>query len=359
MESFYGGQQGFSFVVKRNPARDNGYFNNLADINNAIATGDLRYGDYAIITNSMNSYTANHGDLYRINTQNQAERVANISHPALATLISEIGEFDDQATGIHTTSINFLTENESKTQETLDVSWKNVLDPQDSSKVIGIEIGIKAPRPVIDISVSQKELNDENPFEIASNTGIVTKENNKPFYYEYGIELPMRSILVPEKTEIDTSNLDSGTLCFITSDIIGKWVLNDFFNTIIGQLSSSNYELVNTGEEVAPGRYNYSGYLFKVPISTFNFTKARIEKSKTVNGTWVFAYQNSPEELSSGEINIANMSQLQSVGSIFNVVPNSFLYLWIGVEGTISQYINSQTPLKDFFKSWQLLERDR
>ena len=232
-----------------------------------------------------------------------------------------------------------------------------MFDPQDSSKVIGIEIGIKAPRPVININVSQRELNNEDPFEIASNTSIVTKENNKPFYYEYGIELPMRSILVPEKTEIETSNLDSGTLCFMTSDIIGKWVLNDFFNTTVGQLPSSKYELINAGEEVGPGRYNYSGYLFKVSVSTFNFTKARIEKSKTVNGTWVFAYQNSLEELPLEEIDIANMSQLQSVGSIFNVAPNSFLYLWIGVEGTISQYINSQTSLKDFFKSWQLLEK--
>lgn len=354
MESFYGGQQGFSFVVKRNPAEGHdGYFYNVNEINTAASKGVLRYGDYAIVTNKINDYTTEHGDLYRINTRGMAEKVANISHPALATLISEIGEFDDQATGIHTTSINFLTENESKTQETLDISWKNVPDPQDSSKVIGIEIGIKAPRPVININVSQRELNDEDPLEIASNASIVTKENSKPFYYEYGIELPMRSILVPEKTEIETSNLDSGTLCFMTSDIIGKWVLNDFFNTIVGQLPPSSYESINAG----PGGYNYSGYLFKVPVSTFNFTKARIEKSKTVNGTWVFAYQNSLEELSSEEIDIANMSQLQSVGSIFNVMPNSFLYLWIGVEGTISQYINSQTSLKDFFKSWQLLEK--
>lgn len=354
MESFYGGQQGFSFVVKRNPAEGHdGYFYNVNEINKAARDGVLRYGDYAIVTNTINNYTREHGDLYRINTRRMAEKVANISHPALATLISEIGEFDNRATGIHTTSINFLTENESKTQETLDISWKNVPDPQDSSKVIGIEIGIKAPRPVIDISVSQKELNDENPFEIASNAGIVTKENNKPFYYEYGIELPMRSILVPEKTEIETSNLDSGTLCFMTSDIIGKW------NNRSGQLKTivqAQSYLIDFG---GSGDGRHYGAAFMIGFQVDAFSKMKVTKLNNEQGKWHFYYKIlQDEEETSSEIPILPKDEGTSIagwtGGSFNTVcelqkvsnKRNILYFLFAVEG--NHFTEYKEELKNF-----------
>ena len=358
MESFYGGQQGFSFVVKRNSTRDDGYFNNLNDINTAIARGDLRYGDYAIVTGltgTGNSYNSGHGDLYRINAKNQPERVANISHPALSTLIKGFNSFNNNVDVSQTASINFLDSNSSQRQSTLDLSWEY---EEDNGVITGIRIGVKAPRPVVDIAVQQKQIDTSNPLAIASNQGIIQESGNSdnhPFYYDYQIQLPMRSILVSKDINIDTTNLDTGTLCFITSEEKGKWYDTKFFDTTVPMMGTNDLPETEAGSYM--GHSTHVGILFKKGIYVTNYSIARILPPKDSNQQWYFCYKILSEELNSSNINMTGMSNISSVGEDFSLASENessdkYLYLWIGIYGTANS-ISIPNP-KETFKNFQL-----
>ena len=360
MESFYGGQQGFSFVVKRNSTRDDGYFNNLNDINTAIDRGDLRYGDYAIVTGltgTGNSYNSGHGDLYRINAKNQPERVANISHPALSTLIKGLSSFNNNVDVSQTASINFLDSNSSTQQSTLDLSWEY---EEDNGVITGIRIGVKAPRPVVDIAVQQKQIDASNPLAIASNQGIIHENDNSddhPFYYNYQIQLPMRSILVSKDINIDTTDLDTGTLCFITSEEKGKWYDTSFFgaNGTVSMMSADDLSGQGAGSYYMD-HWDYSGILFKKAIYVTNYSIARILPPKDSNQQWYFCYKILSEELNSSNINMTGMSNISSVGEDFSLASENessdkYLYLWIGIQGLAGTIFNNP---KETFKNFQL-----
>lgn len=351
MESFYGGQQGFSFVVKRNPAEDHdGYFYNVNEINKAASEGVLRYGDYAIVTNTINDYTKEHGDLYRINTRGMAEKVANISHPALATLISEIGEFDDQAGEGQTVTIPFLYTSDSQNANGLKISW---VYETNEEEVSGIKLGIEAPQPVINATLTQKTLDLENPIAIASNDNILNKthdERNTPFLYDFQIQLPMRSVLIPQDQERvlnNLNNLDAGTLCFMTSDVLGKWMFQPFFNT--------NHQ---NGRSGAWGVTN--GFYFLVPFDMTENTKFRI--STTIGNNinwqcqyWIVTYESSGQPTPPENWIDPALDTMQSIKQVFTIPTfqstdnqKRAIYLWIGAEDI------TKSLTKDDFKNFIL-----
>ncbi len=359
MESFYGGQQGFSFVVKRNPAENHdGCFYNVNEINTAAREGVLRYGDYAIVTNAINDYTIEHGDLYRINTQGTAEKVANISHPALSTLISGFSGVHSNPPEGQSVEINFLSEEDSKTANKLKMTWTYVTDSD--SQIIGIEIGVAAPRPVVDIGVQQKQIDTSDPLAIASNQGIIQESDNsssKPFYYNYQIQLPMRSILVSKDINIDTTNLDTGTLCFITSEEKGKWYDTSFFgaNGTVSMMPANDLSETEAGSYM--GHSTHVGILFKKAIYVTNYSIARILPPKDSNQQWYFCYKVLSEELEPSNINMTGMSNISSVGEDFSLASENessdkYLYLWIGIYRTPNS--TSIPNPKETFKNFQL-----
>lgn len=275
MESFYGGQQGFSFVVKRNPASDNGYFNNLNDINTAIATGDLRYGDYAIVTGltgTGNSYNSEHGDLYRINTKNQPERVANISHPALSTLIKGFNSFNNNVDVSQTTSINFLDLNLSKQQSTLDLSWEY---EEDNGVITGIRIGIKAPQPVIEFTIAESDNYKKTITE--------TSDNNYPFYKTFQVNEPKKIDIKSKDTVnlIEAENLSDNLIFLNTAEF--KQLLN-----------SNNFEVIEEPpQQISFQGFNGSYYERKskyIDISSYNNFSVEYEGDSSQNTENIFLY---------------------------------------------------------------------
>lgn len=208
MESFYGGQQGFSFVVKRNPNdNENGYFEDGAAIQTAADNGILRYGDYAIVTNTINSYTKDHGDLYRINTQGTAEKVANISHPALATLFSGFSPYNNNVGNDQKFSINFLDESTSKTQETLDLSWE--IEQDNENNVTGIKVGVSAPRPVIEF-----ELEKTNSYK----KQIQSLDTTGSFYKKFKVQEPRQVDIISSNAtggnNLSSEDIEDGLIIF-------------------------------------------------------------------------------------------------------------------------------------------------
>lgn len=208
MESFYGGQQGFSFVVKRNPAENHdGCFYNVNEINTAARKGVLRYGDYAIVTNTINNYTIEHGDLYRINTQGTAEKVANISHPALSTLISGFSGVHPNPPEGQSVEIDFLSEAYSKTANKLEMTWTYVTDSD--SQIIGIEIGIAAPQPVIEF-----ELEKTNSYK----KQIQSEVTGGPFYKKFKVQEPRQVDIISSNTtggnNLSSEDIEDGLIIF-------------------------------------------------------------------------------------------------------------------------------------------------
>lgn len=354
MESFYGGQQGFSFVVKRNPAEDHdGCFYNVNEINTAAREGVLRYGDYAIVTNTINDYTIEHGDLYRINTQGTAEKVANISHPALSTLISGFSGVHPNPPEGQSVEIDFLSEEDSKTANKLKMTWTYVIDSD--SQIIGIEIGVAAPRPVVDIAVQQKQIDISNPLAIASNQGIIqesSNSDNQPFYYDYQIQLPMRSILVSKDIDIDTTNLDTGTLCFITSDIVGKWYESqEFFTNVLQHIN-----LFTAGQ--TPG----ASFVMPFDMTKYNQFKILLPKDNIYRWFYqcrIVEYNN--DEVTPTSINpwidsyLDGMQQIEQITTLpiftdFNEKKRA-VFLWIGSDNypnqlTLESFKNFKIKIK-------------
>jgi len=58
--SFYGGKRGFSFILQKNPHNVQGYFNSSEEILTAVKNGDLKYGEYAMVSSGEEQ-----GFLYR------------------------------------------------------------------------------------------------------------------------------------------------------------------------------------------------------------------------------------------------------------------------------------------------------
>lgn len=82
--SFYGGKQGFGFILKGNEDADDHFFHNEEEILAAVANKKLRYGEYALISFPDESNVDKIGNLYRV-VHGNIELVANISGPAGAT----------------------------------------------------------------------------------------------------------------------------------------------------------------------------------------------------------------------------------------------------------------------------------
>lgn len=79
--SFYGGKQGFGFILKGNEDADDHFFHNEEEILAAVANKKLRYGEYALISFPDESNVDKIGNLYRV-VHGNIELVANISGPA-------------------------------------------------------------------------------------------------------------------------------------------------------------------------------------------------------------------------------------------------------------------------------------
>lgn len=105
MNSFYGGKQGFGFILKGNDDADDHFFHNEEEILAAIANKKLRYGEYALLSFPDENNVDKIGNLYRV-VHGNIELVANISGPAGATGAQGIqgppgekGEKGDAGTG--------------------------------------------------------------------------------------------------------------------------------------------------------------------------------------------------------------------------------------------------------------------
>lgn len=154
MDSFYGGKRGFSFILRPNNTvikNSNGgwenkiYWETLADIENGIKNNLLSYGEYAVITETGPSYSSEHGKVYRVNRNNQAELVGKIGNPA--PLYGLTVSADEE--GANTTTFQFLNDNLSKTAEGFTVYWKILEDEEGQPQSIGI--GFDFPRPVFTV----------------------------------------------------------------------------------------------------------------------------------------------------------------------------------------------------------------
>ena len=260
MESFYGGQQGFSFVVKKNPNNNSGYFTSKRDINSAAQSGALRYGDYAIVTGQTtteNIYNSEHGDLYRINAQNQAEKVANISHPALSTLIKGFNSFNDNIDVNQTATINFLNKENSKEQETLDLSWEY---ERNNDEITGIRIGIKAPQPVIEFELEKTDSYKKQ---------IQPMVTGGPFYKKFNVQEPR---------QVDIISSAAGGGNNLSSDDVEDGLI--IFNERSEIIELKNYEPSQSGG-------NYILTTGKINISSWsNFTlqyTGSVEDASSVN----------------------------------------------------------------------------
>lgn len=151
MESFYGGKQGYSFVVKHNPEREDGFFTSLQDIETAIANGNLKYGEYAIIT-EVGHYTTASGNLYRVDLENHPQLIANVNSPRIYGTLDSIGSYDSN---YHFGQVNFLDQNASKQATDLKMSIIAVEDG--NNNLVGYQLGIAAPHPVIEYEIESSD----------------------------------------------------------------------------------------------------------------------------------------------------------------------------------------------------------
>lgn len=268
MESFYGGQQGFSFVVKKNPNdNENGYFEDGAAIQTAADNGILRYGDYAIVTNTINSYTKDHGDLYRINTQGTAEKVANISHPALLTLISGFRGVHSNPPEGQSVEIDFLSEEDSKTANKLKMTWAYVTNSD--SQITGIEIGIAAPQPVIEFEIEKTDSYKKQ---------IRSLDTTGSFYKKFKVQ-------EPRQVDIISSNATGGNN--LSSEDIEDGLI--IFNKRIEKIELKNYTIYQ-------GRYpeNSSGsikYILRTDkINISSWSKFTIQYTGLTDASLVKCY---------------------------------------------------------------------
>lgn len=122
MESFYGGKRGFSFILRPNPNDNDGYWRRLSDIAAAAANRQLKYGDYAVITESPangDGYSEEHGKIYRIDQMNQPILVGRIGNPAPLlplALVNNIG-------GENFADFPFLSKEQSKNRNVVKGYW--------------------------------------------------------------------------------------------------------------------------------------------------------------------------------------------------------------------------------------------
>jgi hypothetical protein len=83
MESFYGGRPGNPFILKGvKQEGQTSEFEDLTDIQEAINNGNLKYGEYAIIS-SLGSASTETGKIYRVNENNQPIYMGRIVAPAI------------------------------------------------------------------------------------------------------------------------------------------------------------------------------------------------------------------------------------------------------------------------------------
>lgn len=83
MESFYGGRPGNPFILKGVEREGQTFeFRNLTDIRNAINNGNLKYGEYAIIS-PLEGSSIDAGKIYRVNEENQPIYMGRIAAPAI------------------------------------------------------------------------------------------------------------------------------------------------------------------------------------------------------------------------------------------------------------------------------------
>lgn len=80
MNSFYGGKQGFGFILRGNTATEDNLFHNEEEILTAIEEQRLSYGEYVLLSSPDEDNLDKLGNLYRI-VENGIEKVAQISGP--------------------------------------------------------------------------------------------------------------------------------------------------------------------------------------------------------------------------------------------------------------------------------------
>ena len=103
MRSFYGGKQGFGFILRGNTAAEDNLFHNEEEILAAIREQRLNYGEYVLLSSPDENNLDKLGNLYRI-VEDGIEKVAQISGPrgpqGIQGVPGEAGPKGEQGVGV-------------------------------------------------------------------------------------------------------------------------------------------------------------------------------------------------------------------------------------------------------------------
>ena len=242
MNSFYGGKQGFSFILRPNTASSDRYWHSLAEIQAlGINRGALKYGDYAVITESGPSYSDEHGKVYRIDNANVPVLVGKIGNPAPLYNI----ELTDDRKDAQSIVFNFMDETSSRFQTGVTGYWKMIKNENDED-VIGISFDFPVPA----ISFTNVPFNNFESNRKAGITRTVNTLENRPMEYFFENVIPPATYIGDIQERYNISNLDpfnEGDLWFqvfnAEEDKITTEQKTILFSSELSQLTNQpNYE---------------------------------------------------------------------------------------------------------------------
>lgn len=224
MNNFYGGERGFSFILKPNPSSlSNGYWKSLNEIIIAARDGKIQYGDYVIITNDLGQYTNQHGCIYRIDRDKNPILIGKIGNPAPLFDIAIVENLENA----NEVTFTFMDDEESVIADSVKVYWK-IIDYtyQDSNNESHTEqrIGISFafPKPIITFNNfhTTNFKTQINNSDIKSGSGIFkVEQQNRPMDYKYNVFMPPNIAVGKSKDLLDNLRyFEDGDLFFQTFD---------------------------------------------------------------------------------------------------------------------------------------------
>lgn len=216
MDSFYGGKRGFSFILRPNPDDINGYWQTASAIATAAQNKVLKQGEYAIVTEAGDTYSEEHGKLYRITKDSGIELVGKIGNPAPL-----YGLEITNSTSNNNVQFYFLDDETSKDTEGFKVYWQTNRDEND--QIISIGIGFEFPHPVFE--VENKPANYfqlvEDQIEAQKPAGMTIAPNSdQSVYYKVENIIPSATYIGTRdsRKSLGTLNLNLGDLWMETID---------------------------------------------------------------------------------------------------------------------------------------------
>ena len=206
MESFYGGRPGYAFILK-------GKYSNTTEMETALNTGRLKYGEYALITDDKRM-SNEHGNIYRATSSkseslNGFQLIGNMTAPAPLYPL----EFSNNITGGKTISWEPVPgyKNENNVEFYNDtITGTYTYDTDTDGNRTAISLDFNFPYSVVDISL------EKTTFSPTINEKEDAFDSSHPFYHHYNLSIPYGNTAIAE--EENPPELSAGGVWLVLED---------------------------------------------------------------------------------------------------------------------------------------------